>query len=85
MQATVGALLKNITYTVPDALHEILGYDKGGADMIADGRIAFKSGVTPNRLTEKSLVLSDGSELPADVVVFAYVETPAEPCPLSHY
>lgn len=53
--------------------------------MIVDGRIAFKSGVTPSRFTEKSLVLSDGSELPADVVVFAYVETPAEPCPLSHH
>ena len=49
------------------------GLDKGGADLIADGRIGFKSGVTPDRFTEKGLVLSDGTELPADLVVFAYV------------
>ncbi|KAI0832304.1 FAD/NAD-P-binding domain-containing protein [Trametes gibbosa] len=45
--------------------------DKGGADMIADGRIKVKSGVSPQRFTETGLVLSDGSELTADLVVFA--------------
>ena len=49
------------------------GLDKGGADLIADGRIAFKSGVTPGYFTDKGLVLSDGTELPADLVFFAYV------------
>ncbi|KAI9001123.1 FAD/NAD-P-binding domain-containing protein [Trametes punicea] len=45
--------------------------DKGGADMIADGRIKVRSGVSPQRFTEGSLVLSDESEIPADVVIFA--------------
>ncbi|KAI0353541.1 dimethylaniline monooxygenase (N-oxide-forming) [Trametes cingulata] len=51
----------------------MLGYwlDKGGADLIAEGRIAVKSGVSPRHFTEKGVVLSDGSELPADVVVLA--------------
>ena len=49
----------------------LTGLDKGGADLIADGKIKVKSGVTLKKFTDKSLVLSDGSELPADVVVFA--------------
>ncbi|OSC96813.1 FAD/NAD-P-binding domain-containing protein [Trametes coccinea BRFM310] len=48
-----------------------LRLDKGGADLIADGRIKVRSGVSPQRFTESSLVLSDGSELAADVVIFA--------------
>ncbi|CDO71325.1 hypothetical protein BN946_scf184908.g83 [Trametes cinnabarina] len=47
------------------------GMDKGGADLIADGRIKVKSGVSPKSFTESSLILSDGSELPADVIIFA--------------
>ena len=47
------------------------GLDKGGADLIEDGRIKVKSGVSPERFTEDSVVLSDGTELPADLVVFA--------------
>ncbi|KAI0375522.1 FAD/NAD-P-binding domain-containing protein [Pilatotrama ljubarskyi] len=45
--------------------------DKGGADLIGDGRIKVRSGVSPQRFTETGLVLSDESELPADLVVFA--------------
>lgn len=45
--------------------------DKGGADLIADGKIKVKSGESLQRFTKKGLVLSDGTELPADVVVFA--------------
>ncbi|KAI0774159.1 dimethylaniline monooxygenase (N-oxide-forming) [Fomes fomentarius] len=45
--------------------------DKGGADLIEDGRIKVRSGVSLDRFTETGLVLSDGSELLADVVVFA--------------
>ncbi|KAI0353542.1 FAD/NAD-P-binding domain-containing protein [Trametes cingulata] len=45
--------------------------DKGGADLIGDGRIKVRSGVSPLRFTETGLVLSDESELPADLVVFA--------------
>ncbi|KAI0698553.1 dimethylaniline monooxygenase (N-oxide-forming) [Cerioporus squamosus] len=45
--------------------------DKGGADLIADGRIKVKGGVSPDHFTETSVVFSDGSELPADVVIYA--------------
>ncbi|KAI0750678.1 hypothetical protein C8Q80DRAFT_1267999 [Daedaleopsis nitida] len=45
--------------------------DKGGADMIADGEIKVRSGVSPQKFTEKALVLSDGTELEADIVIFA--------------
>jgi putative flavoprotein involved in K+ transport len=45
--------------------------DVGASELIADGRIALKSGVGIDRLTEDSVVLSDGSELPADLVVYA--------------
>ena len=45
--------------------------DKGGADLIADGRIKIKSGVEPANFTDNSVVFSDGTELPADVVIFA--------------
>lgn len=40
---------------------------------IIDGDIQIKSGVEINRLQPHELVLSDGSRLPADVVVLAYV------------
>ena len=46
--------------------------DKGGADLIADGTIKIKKG-NLDRFTEDGLGFADGSELPADVVVFAYV------------
>ena len=39
--------------------------------MVADGRIKVKGLVTLEHFTENGLVLSDGSELPADLVVFA--------------
>ena len=45
--------------------------DVGASELIADGRIALKSGVGIDRLTEDTVVLSDGSELPADLVVYA--------------
>ncbi|KAI0677130.1 dimethylaniline monooxygenase (N-oxide-forming) [Trametes maxima] len=45
--------------------------DKGGADLIGDGRIKVRSGVSPRSFTQNGLILNDGSELPADVVIFA--------------
>ncbi|EJF61137.1 dimethylaniline monooxygenase (N-oxide-forming) [Dichomitus squalens LYAD-421 SS1] len=45
--------------------------DKGGADLIEDGRIKVKNGVTVEKFTENGVVFSDGSQLPADVVIFA--------------
>ncbi|MCC7346022.1 MAG: NAD(P)/FAD-dependent oxidoreductase, partial [Variibacter sp.] len=45
--------------------------DVGASDLIADGRIKLKSRVTAERIREHALVLSDGSELPADLIVYA--------------
>ncbi|KAF9538185.1 hypothetical protein CPC08DRAFT_756400 [Agrocybe pediades] len=51
----------------------ILGYgtDTGGSKLIAEGKIKLKSGSQIVRFTQKSIVFEDGSELEADVVVFA--------------
>jgi putative flavoprotein involved in K+ transport len=45
--------------------------DVGASDLIADGRIKLKSGVEIERMTEDSVVLKDGTELKADLVVYA--------------
>ncbi|WP_296706179.1 NAD(P)/FAD-dependent oxidoreductase [Rhodoblastus sp.] len=45
--------------------------DVGACDLVADGRIKLKSGVNVARLTENSVILTDGTELPADLVVYA--------------
>lgn len=45
--------------------------DVGASDLIADGRVALKSRVEVERMTAGSVVLGDGSELPADLVVYA--------------
>ncbi|WP_374546952.1 flavin-containing monooxygenase, partial [Rhodoblastus sp.] len=45
--------------------------DVGACDLVADGRIKLKSGVNVERLTETSVVFTDGSELPADLVIYA--------------
>jgi putative flavoprotein involved in K+ transport len=45
--------------------------DVGGSELIASGRIALRSGVGLSHLTESALVLSNGSALPADLVVYA--------------
>ncbi|TGD88992.1 NAD(P)/FAD-dependent oxidoreductase [Mycolicibacterium sp. CH28] len=44
--------------------------DVGACEMVADGRIKLAHGQV-DRLTEDSVVLADGTELPADVVVYA--------------
>ncbi|NVN53151.1 NAD(P)/FAD-dependent oxidoreductase [Mycolicibacterium hippocampi] len=44
--------------------------DVGACDMVADGRIKLAHGQV-ERLTEDSVLLTDGTELPADVVVYA--------------
>lgn len=44
--------------------------DVGACDLVADGTIKLAKGGV-DRLTENSVVLSDGTELPADVVVYA--------------
>ncbi|KAH9918197.1 dimethylaniline monooxygenase (N-oxide-forming) [Epithele typhae] len=45
--------------------------DKGGADLIEQGLIKVKTGVEPVSFTEHGLLMSDGSEMEADLVVFA--------------
>ena len=45
--------------------------DVGAADLVADGKIKLKSGVDVVELKEHSVVLSDGTELEADLVVYA--------------
>ena len=45
--------------------------DVGASELIADGRIKLRSGVEIERLTEDSVVLNDGTELKADLVVYA--------------
>jgi putative flavoprotein involved in K+ transport len=45
--------------------------DVGASELIADGKIKLKSGVTVKEIKEHSVVFSDGSELPADLIVYA--------------
>jgi putative flavoprotein involved in K+ transport len=45
--------------------------DVGASELVADGRIKLQSGVSVVRLTERAVVLSNGVELPADLVVYA--------------
>ncbi|AOW94126.1 FAD-dependent oxidoreductase [Rhodococcus sp. WMMA185] len=44
--------------------------DAGASDLVADGSIRLASGQV-QRLTEDAVVLADGTELPADLVVYA--------------
>ncbi len=45
--------------------------DVGACDLVIDGSIKLKSGVDVSHLTEGAVVLKDGTELPADLVVYA--------------
>ena len=45
--------------------------DVGACDLIIDGSIKLKSGTDISHLTENAVVLKDGTELPADIVVYA--------------
>jgi putative flavoprotein involved in K+ transport len=45
--------------------------DVGASQLIIDGKVKLKSGVEVDHLTEHSVVLADGTELPADLVVYA--------------
>jgi len=45
--------------------------DVGACDLIIDGSIKLKSGTDISHLTENAVVLKDGTELPADLVVYA--------------
>jgi putative flavoprotein involved in K+ transport len=45
--------------------------DVGASELVADGSIALRSGVNVRGLGARSVVLDDGSELPADLLVYA--------------
>jgi putative flavoprotein involved in K+ transport len=45
--------------------------DVGASDLIADGQIKLRSGVSIQAIKPHSVVLTDGSELPADLIVYA--------------
>ncbi len=45
--------------------------DVGCSELIASGQIKIRSGVEPCRITPQGVVLSDGSEIAADVIIFA--------------
>ena len=45
--------------------------DVGASELVANGSIKLRSGVNIARIKPKSVVLSDGSELEADVIVYA--------------
>jgi putative flavoprotein involved in K+ transport len=45
--------------------------DVGASELVAEGKIKLKSGVEPKEIKEHSIVFSDRSELPADLIVFA--------------
>jgi putative flavoprotein involved in K+ transport len=44
--------------------------DVGGAELVADGKVKLQSGQV-DHLTEDAVVMEDGTELPADLVVYA--------------
>jgi putative flavoprotein involved in K+ transport len=45
--------------------------DVGASELVADGKIKLKTKVNVERINERSISFSDGSELPADLIVFA--------------
>ncbi len=45
--------------------------DVGASELVADGRIKLKSGVNIERINARSVTLTDGTELPADLLVYA--------------
>ena len=45
--------------------------DVGASELICNGSITLRSGVDTIRITEDAVVLSDGTELPADLIVYA--------------
>jgi len=55
------------------ALRTASGYyiDVGASDLIADGEIKLKRGVGVEHIGERSITFTDGSELPADVIIHA--------------
>jgi putative flavoprotein involved in K+ transport len=45
--------------------------DVGASELVADGKVKLKSGVGIEQIKERSVVFTDGTELPADLIVYA--------------
>jgi putative flavoprotein involved in K+ transport len=45
--------------------------DVGASQLIIDGKVKLKAGSDVREITENSVILNDGSELPADLIVYA--------------
>jgi putative flavoprotein involved in K+ transport len=45
--------------------------DVGGSEAIADGRIKLINGSPISRISSQAVVLNDGREIPADVIILA--------------
>ena len=45
--------------------------DVGASELVINGEINLRSGVSINRIRPRSVVLTDGTELPADLIVYA--------------
>ena len=45
--------------------------DVGASDLIADGKIKLKSNIDVTEIRPRGVLLSDGSEIPADLIVYA--------------
>ena len=45
--------------------------DVGASELVANGSVKLKSGVNIERINPRSVTLSDGTELPADLIVYA--------------
>lgn len=45
--------------------------DVGASQLVVDGKIKLKSGVNIDKINPQSVTLSDGTELPADMIVYA--------------
>ncbi|MBA1148579.1 NAD(P)/FAD-dependent oxidoreductase [Ectothiorhodospiraceae bacterium WFHF3C12] len=54
-------------------LRRASGYyiDVGASELIAEGEVKVRSGVNVERINTRSVTLTDGSELPADLIVYA--------------
>ncbi|MBV9562754.1 MAG: hypothetical protein JOY90_20285 [Bradyrhizobium sp.] len=70
----------------PQILRDPGGYyiDVGASELIINGRIKLRSGVGVAAINEKGLVLSDGSEQPADVIFYATGYELSPPAPFLH-
>ncbi|RZT92481.1 NAD(P)/FAD-dependent oxidoreductase [Rivibacter subsaxonicus] len=45
--------------------------DVGASELVANGQVKLKSGVAIERIKEHSILFADGTELPADLIVYA--------------